>query len=227
MLKHGADTIPIITLEPRRLYSSIRSGQSDIPRAQWAALHWYFSNQARKQKIACAVVTTIMRYYDMTSPVARYILQYSLRYREVKASSKSLGREKKTNIRREDEVFILTDFQLAELQLWRRGGLFGLFLISIVIACALAGNWLANFEFGLSADDGSAFCTRRWWYLADVSTAPFSDETTCRWLSIKRMHTPPRRRSFLSATPVLVLLFFSLWMFFFVFFFILNARHLA
>lgn len=29
--------------------------------------------------------------------------------------------------------------------------LFGLFLISIVIARAVAGNWSANFEFGLSA----------------------------------------------------------------------------
>lgn len=187
------------------------------------SLHWYFSNRAHKQKIACA---TVRRYYDMASPARCTLhgLQYSLRYKNKKKINKSQS-TRKTDTKNEDEMFFISRrFRVFELP--RYSDVEIVWIVLNLHCNCTRDRWELTGQFWIwivGPDDGSAFCTRRWWYLADVSyTAPFSDETTCRWLSIKRMHTPPLTDPFPPPPPVLVLLFslleYALVFFFFFFF---------
>lgn len=234
MLKHVAPILYLLlTLELRRLLFYQERTIWHTARSM-NSLHWYFSK--RKQKIACATAKAILRHgISCALHATRVTISSAInKKKKINKISRNRSRERRFSSR---DVFVSSNCH-ATLT-WR---LFGLFLISIVIARATAGNWPANFEFGLSgpmmdrpfvrgADDTSA----------DVSyTAPFSDETTCRWLSIKRMHTPPLTDPFPRpppppSSPVFWSSFFPssnalfgiFSPFFSFFFFISNARHLA
>lgn len=110
--------------------------------------------------------------------------------------------------------------KLKEIGLLAIRNLFTPALIPIIAARVARGNGRAISDLDCREMMDRRFVGRHWWYLADVTSTPFSDETTCQWLSIKRMHVTSILCSSRFSSYFLFLPFFSRFRYG-------SARHLA